>query len=105
MPSTDERVLEVGAGSGYRPRCWRTAPARETPEIVPELAHGRRQPQARRGAQRRRARQAPSRTDLPAGAVRCHRPVRLGGQVPWGLLGGQLTVGGRLIAIVGQHGR
>ncbi len=99
-----ERVLEVGAGSGYMAALLaHRAQHVTTLEILPELAKMAADNLKRAAIVNATVRQADGSRGLPAEAP--FDAIVLSGsvaEVPQGLLG-QLKVGGRLIAIVGQQ--
>lgn len=103
-PHKHERVLEVGAGSGYVAALLaHRAQQVISLEIVPELAQFAAANLKRAAIANATVRQADGSRGLPGEApFDC---IMLSGsvaEVPQGLLG-QLKVGGRLIAIVGQQ--
>lgn len=99
-----ERVLEVGAGSGYVAALLaHRAQHVTTLEILPELAQLAADNLRRAAIMNATVRQADGSRGLPTEAP--FDAIMLSGsvaEVPQGLLG-QLKVGGRLIAIVGQQ--
>ena len=103
-PQPHERVLEVGAGSGYMAALLAARAASViTLEIDPQLAVMARENLARAGVTQAQVRQADGAQGLPDQAS--FDVIVLSGsvaQVPPVLLS-QLTIGGRLLAIVGSE--